>query len=444
MTSERDFDRLARAWMDLGPDEAPDRVVAAVLEAAETTPQVRRPIRWPTWRSFHMNRLTIAAVAVAIVAVIGGGIMLTRGTSPSVGGPVVTPSPSPAASSAAVAGSVPTRLQMAWIGAPRAISGMPHSDRYRFSLGPDTMSFVDDAYKVYALASDASSVPGTSNELTFVSRDTKGGCQVGDTGRYRWALSPGSTRLTLTALDEACANRQAALAGQWLRVACKDASDGCFGTLEAGTWPSQYVAPKADPTATWKPDWGALTYDVPDGWANKADWPDTFTLTPAADYATVDANGDYAGAFREINVFSHPAAALQNPACTPAEAKNVPPTVDGLIGYIRGLPGIKATAPTPVTINGAKGSFIDIQIAPDWQGSCLDDPGVRHAVYLTRQGVAQDAYQLDVRSGERHRMVFLDLGDGQVVGIQIVASDAAAFDDFAAQAMPVIESMTFK
>ena len=45
MTIERDFDRIARAWLDLGPNEAPDRSVAAVLQAIETTPQVRRPIR---------------------------------------------------------------------------------------------------------------------------------------------------------------------------------------------------------------------------------------------------------------------------------------------------------------------------------------------------------------------------------------------------------------
>ena len=50
MTDERDFDRLARAWLELGPDEAPDRVIAAVLQAVEATPQVRRPLRWPSWR----------------------------------------------------------------------------------------------------------------------------------------------------------------------------------------------------------------------------------------------------------------------------------------------------------------------------------------------------------------------------------------------------------
>ena len=82
MTNERDFDRLARAWLDLGPNEAPDRVVAAVLQAAETTPQVRRPIGRSIWRSFHMNRLSIAAIAVVLVAVVGGGIMLDEKLRP--------------------------------------------------------------------------------------------------------------------------------------------------------------------------------------------------------------------------------------------------------------------------------------------------------------------------------------------------------------------------
>ena len=446
MTTERDFDRLAGAWMELGPNEAPDRVVAAVLQAAETTPQVRRPSRWPTWRSHPMKGLTIAAVAVAIVAVIGGGIMLNMGSSPSVGGPVASANPTPAASdaaSAAVAGPVPAELQSGWIGAPR-VTGMPHSDRYRFLLDAGAMTFMDDQYHPNGLASDVRSVAGTPDEITFVSRDTIGGCSVGDTGRYRWSLSPGSTRLTLSTLEEACVNRQIALVGEWLRVACKDETDGCFGTLEAGTWPSQYFSPIHGNTTSWRPEWGALQYEVPDGWANKADWPDSFTLTPAADYATVDASGDYPGAFHEITLLSHPAAALQNPACTPAEAKDVPATVDGLIGYIRGLPGIKATAPTPVTVGGLKGSFVDIQIAPDWKGSCLDDPGVLHAVYLTRQDVPNDAYQLDIMPGERQRVMFVDIGGLAVVGIVISASDATSFDDFTAQAMPIIESMTFK
>ena len=83
MTRERDFDRLARAWLELGPDEAPDRVVAAVLQAAQTTPQTRRPTRWPIWRSFDMTRLPIiATTAVAVLVVLaGGGLILNRGSA---------------------------------------------------------------------------------------------------------------------------------------------------------------------------------------------------------------------------------------------------------------------------------------------------------------------------------------------------------------------------
>ena len=93
MTSERDFDRLARAWLDLGPDEAPDRVVAAVLQAAETTPQVRRPIRWPSLKDFNMTRLPVlATVAATIVVVIGGLLFINRPNDRGVGAPSTSPS----------------------------------------------------------------------------------------------------------------------------------------------------------------------------------------------------------------------------------------------------------------------------------------------------------------------------------------------------------------
>jgi len=122
MTHERDFDRLAKAWLDLGPDEAPDRVVAAVLQAAETTPQMRRPFGLAIWRSFAMNRVAqaVGAVAVLAVVVIGGALLLTQRNQPLVGGPPTSPSVTPSASleatpspSAAPASAAPIVLQRA-------------------------------------------------------------------------------------------------------------------------------------------------------------------------------------------------------------------------------------------------------------------------------------------------------------------------------------------
>ena len=110
MSNERDFDRLARAWLELGPNEAPDRVVAAVLQAAETTPQVRRPFRLPIWRSFAMNRIgqALGAVAVLAIVVIGGALLLTPRNQPNVGGPAASSldvAPTPSAPTAAASPS---------------------------------------------------------------------------------------------------------------------------------------------------------------------------------------------------------------------------------------------------------------------------------------------------------------------------------------------------
>ena len=103
MTHERDFDRLARAWLELAPDEAPDRVVAAVLQAAEATPQVRRRVAWPTWRSFSMNRLPMAAGAAAILVIlVGAGFLLSRQPETTGAGVAATPSPTAVPSAASV------------------------------------------------------------------------------------------------------------------------------------------------------------------------------------------------------------------------------------------------------------------------------------------------------------------------------------------------------
>ena len=77
MTVEDDFDRISRAWLDLMPDEAPDRAVDAVLRAVATTPQVRR-WRPASWRPNPMNKLAYAVVAAALVVAVGGALLLTR------------------------------------------------------------------------------------------------------------------------------------------------------------------------------------------------------------------------------------------------------------------------------------------------------------------------------------------------------------------------------
>jgi hypothetical protein len=108
MTHERDFDRLARAWLELGPNEAPDRAVAAALQATATTPQVRRRFGWPIAASLATGRVARAIGAAAVLLVlIGGAILLSQRNQPPVAAPVaspsLTPSPSPQVSPSASA-----------------------------------------------------------------------------------------------------------------------------------------------------------------------------------------------------------------------------------------------------------------------------------------------------------------------------------------------------
>jgi hypothetical protein len=92
MTTDRDFDRIALAWLADGPEELPDRVVDAVVDEIHVTPQ-RHALRVP-WRFPSMTTpARVAAAAVIGVLAIGGALLVLRPGGSNVGGPVPTPSP---------------------------------------------------------------------------------------------------------------------------------------------------------------------------------------------------------------------------------------------------------------------------------------------------------------------------------------------------------------
>jgi hypothetical protein len=91
--------RLADYYATEAPDRAPERVLHSVLATTEAIRQ-RRPGFVAPWRFLPMNSYAKAAIAAVAVIVIGvAGIAILRpGSSPGVGGPAVTLSPSPSAS----------------------------------------------------------------------------------------------------------------------------------------------------------------------------------------------------------------------------------------------------------------------------------------------------------------------------------------------------------
>ena len=98
MSEEQRFERQARAWLELGPTDAPDRMVEATLLEIDQTPQ-ERDFRVP-WRLLQMTApARIGAAAVIGVLVIGAAIYAFGPAGSSFGGPGSTPTPIPSPSS---------------------------------------------------------------------------------------------------------------------------------------------------------------------------------------------------------------------------------------------------------------------------------------------------------------------------------------------------------
>lgn len=96
MSTDRDTTRIVRSWLRTDGYESADRVLDAVLEQLDTTPQ-RRVTWWPARRLPEMHtmmKLSLAAAAVVVAALLGYNYLV----APNVGGPRLgdpTPTPPP-------------------------------------------------------------------------------------------------------------------------------------------------------------------------------------------------------------------------------------------------------------------------------------------------------------------------------------------------------------
>jgi len=90
--SDRQTDRIVRAWLEDGVTQFPDRLLDGVLDQIPNTRQ-RQPFRL-TGRFAHMSTsLRIALAGAAAVIVVAGGAYLFTGRN--AGAPVATPTPTP-------------------------------------------------------------------------------------------------------------------------------------------------------------------------------------------------------------------------------------------------------------------------------------------------------------------------------------------------------------
>jgi hypothetical protein len=435
--------RLPEALTDLAGPRTPDYFIDILGQTARVRqrPAWARPGRWFGMNGF-LGRPALVAVVVVLVAVVGGGIILSQRNQSAVGAPQSSPSAPATAAPSAPANSgtpLPADLAVVWQGPPREIPQLLSSTRTRLNFDPSSFWLTGDAYGGRNFESTAAVTgPGT---LELVS-DITIGCNTGDVGDYHWSLSPKGKILTISADHDACAARAVAVSGTWYTsTACKVDPGGCLGDLEAGTFPTQYIDPQLDPGSTWQPAFGAITYTVPDGWSNSSDWPQTFSLTPSSDYANETKDGTVPGATHQVTVFADPAA--MGPSCDDVVLTNVPRTVDGLMAHLTGSKSLTTSPVHTVTIGGRSAKWVDIALAPTWTAKCAGDRKPS-ASLLVQTDDPKNGWGFGLGDKERARIVLVDLGSGHTSLIVVDSSDPARFDQLATDAMPIIESFNFR
>ena len=93
MSTDRDTTRVVRSWLRTDEHESADRVVGAVLDRLDTTPQ-RRARWWPVRRNPPVNRfltISLGAAAVVVLLFLGSRLLASPGNVGSGGEPTATP-----------------------------------------------------------------------------------------------------------------------------------------------------------------------------------------------------------------------------------------------------------------------------------------------------------------------------------------------------------------
>lgn len=232
MTTDRDFDSIARAWLDLMPNEAPDRAVEAVLRAVETTSQ-QRSVRLLGQRRSLMHRLVLVAAAAMLGAALVGGALFLAGSRPSQS---TEPTPSAVVSPPPVVEGGPAEgaLRADWIATSNGHPMLGNAPGVvGMSVGPSGADISSSNFGAgHGYASTVTQTGADELELTLVADGDE--CSAGDQGTYRSSLSDDRAELTLTLLSEDCIKRGIVFSRTWARslTGATSVGTGVVNTME--------------------------------------------------------------------------------------------------------------------------------------------------------------------------------------------------------------------
>ena len=436
-----------RAYTDPATERGIDAL--AISRTAMSSPGAggrsrSRPLTGAFGRRFADARWAVALVAVVLVSVVGIGVF-GRLSDSSVG-PQPTPSISatpavtePASPTASAGGPIPDALLHSW---ERPLAVTPGTAPWGSGFVTVASSVIDFGPEPGAKASRSTIAVAGPDTLTITATNETKGCGVGNVGTYRWLLEGKDTVLTLTAIGgDACAAREEALAGQWVRSDFPpNGPGGGDPTLTPGKHATSVFDPLADPASPMR-----LSYTVPAGWQVIDDSTPAFLLHRFVEGAKGEPNTDTV-----IGVLIQPRIAADLPAgaaCGPfGEAPGFGSGVADLVAAIRARPGVVASAPAAVTIGGYAGRMLDLELASSWTGGCAGPMGPVIGVPIVVEAGPAIGPSIGLVPHHPIRLILLDLTGGRTLAIAIQDLASPGPDLFQAlmeQAMPVVESFEF-
>ena len=136
--------------------------------------------------------------------------------------------------------------------------------------------------------------------------------------------------------------------------------------------------------------------------------------------------------------------AAVDPACANTLLTGVPRTVDGLMAHITSSKSLTSSAVHSISIGGHAAKWVDIAAARRPGRPAVRAIRSRPTACSPRSTIPTNGWGFGLGDKERARIILVDLGSGQTGLIVVDSGDPTRFDQLATDAMPIIESFTFK
>lgn len=268
-----------------------------------------------------------------------------------------------------------------------------------------------------------------ADRLTLSTPQDDPTCTAGDEGTYRWSVLS-SGQLALETVADPCSERRSMLQGVFERSDCPNFPENfCLGDLGPGQHASTFFRPMVEP-AVWELVRGAMTYTVPEGWANTADWPDEYLIQPQG---TTAETGIYMWSEVAIVADDHP--------CRPDPEPSIPRTPSDIAAWVTANPLLAASQPTEVTVGGLDGLMLDTSVQAEAELPCSGDGRPYAPMLVHAEGTG---LQWGYPPTGHKRLYLLELDDTRTLVISIEAEDPETFAEILSDAVAIVESLEFR